>query len=86
MEKTEMIEKIEKIKICCFLLGMVFILIWFLMYVFAGDWIYSVHSRWFDLTKQQFAMLHYAGMMAAKIWIFLFFLLPWLASKLCIRL
>ena len=35
----------------------------------------------FDITKEQFAMLHYAGMMFTKIFIFVFFLAPYIACR-----
>ena len=70
------------ILIHCFLGGMVLLLIWFAWFLIAGDWIYQVHSRWFQIPRQTFDAIHYIGMAATKIAIILFFLLPWLAIKL----
>jgi hypothetical protein len=66
----------------CFLGGMVLLTVWFTWFVFAGDWIYQIHSGWFQIPKQGFDAIHYAGMAVTKIAIILFFLLPWIAIKL----
>lgn len=76
-------DRFEKITLRCFLIGMVFLLIWFFMFLIAGDWIYEIHSRWFALSKHELLIIHYCGLMFTKICIFLFFLLPYIACKLC---
>ncbi len=73
-------EMFEKVAIRCFVLGMVFVLIWFLCLV-TGDWVYQVHSKWFELSKHDFAVVHYCGLMFAKVCVFLFFLVPYIACK-----
>ncbi len=70
------------ILIRCFLGGMGLLMVWFAMFVFAGDDIYQVHSRWFQIPRQTFDAIHYAGMAITKIAIIFFFLLPWIAIKL----
>lgn len=54
---------------------------WFLVFCFAHDWLYRLHGRWFRLDAGQFDAIHYAGMAAYKIGIFLFALVPWLALR-----
>ncbi len=66
----------------CFLGGMALLVVWFAAYVAAGDWIYQMHSRWFQIPRQTFDAIHYTGMAVTKIAIILFFLLPWIAMKL----
>ena len=52
------------------------LLVWFLVFVFAHDWIQRIHGRWFRLSRDQFDALHYAGMSIFKIGIILFNLVP----------
>jgi len=52
---------------------------WFLVFLLAHDWLHSFHGRWFRLPVEQFDAIHYAGMAAYKIGIFLFNLVPYLA-------
>ena len=54
-------------------------LMWFLVFVFAHDWMLRIHGRWFRLSREQFDALHYAGMSVYKIGIMLFNLAPLVA-------
>ena len=76
-------ETVAKITIRCFVLGMVLLLIWFLMYALAGELMYEIHSKWFDLTEHEFAVIHYSGMARLKVFCFLFFLFPYISCRLC---
>ena len=73
---------IAGILIRCFSGGMVLLIVWFAWFAVAGDWIYQVHSRWFQIPRQAFDSIHYAGMAVTKIAIIVLFLLPWIAIKL----
>lgn len=66
----------------CTILNYGLLLWWFLVFRFARDWMYRWHGRWFKLDAAQFDAIHYAGMAAYKIGIFLFALVPWLALHL----
>lgn len=55
---------------------------WFLFLSFAPDWTYRLHCKWFQLTKDQFNAIHYAGLMFFKISIFLFNLVPYFALRI----
>lgn len=76
------LDGIAGILIRCFLGGMALLIVWFAGFAAAGDWIYQMHTRWFQIPRQTFDAIHYAGMAATKITIILFFLLPWIAIKL----
>lgn len=60
------------------------LLLWFGVLTFAHDWVYRLHTRWFQLTPQTFDVLHYGGMAIYKIGVLLFNLAPLLA--LCLIL
>lgn len=63
------------------LLNYLLLVLWFGIYLFAGDKIFALHSRWFNLDRRQFSCLHYAGMMVYKIAIFLLLLTPYIALQ-----
>lgn len=63
----------------CAVLNYALLLWWFIVFRFAREWLYRFHGRWFRLSIEQFDAIHYAGMAAYKIGIFLFALAPWLA-------
>jgi hypothetical protein len=58
------------------------LLVWFLVFVFAHDWIQGIHGRWFRLSREQFDALHYAGMSIFKIGIILFNLVPFVVLSI----
>ena len=58
------------------------LLVWFLFFVFAHDWIQRIHGRWFHLSHDQFDALHYAGMSIFKIGIILFNLVPFVVLSI----
>lgn len=76
------LDGVARILIRCFLGGMVLLIVWFAGFAAAGDWIYGVHTRWFQIPRQTFDAIHYIGMAATKITIILFFLVPWIAIQL----
>ena len=55
------------------------LLVWFLVFVFAHEWIRRIHGKWFQVSREQFDALHYAGMGTFKIGILLLNLVPLVA-------
>jgi hypothetical protein len=54
----------------------------FFAWVLAGDAIWRLHSRWFDIERRTCDALAYLMMGLFKLAIWMFFIVPWLA--LCI--
>jgi len=76
------IELTRRLLLWCTVINYGVLLIWFVVFVFAHDWIQRLHGRWFRLTSDQFDTLHYGGMAIYKVGILLFNLVPFVA--LCI--
>lgn len=55
---------------------------WFLFITLASDWVYEVHSKFYPIQREQFDIIHYAGMTFYKICIFTFFVVPCLALRI----
>jgi hypothetical protein len=49
------------------------------MYLRMADWIYSIHSRFFDISRYDFDIMNYYGMAFVKTFILLAFLIPYIA-------
>ncbi|MEQ8205278.1 MAG: hypothetical protein RIA65_03810 [Woeseia sp.] len=64
------------------LINMAVMLVWFLFFVFAHDFMHRLHGRWFDIPRQQFDSIHYAGMALFKFGNILFFIAPYLALRI----
>ncbi|MFT7460961.1 MAG: hypothetical protein ACI909_003652 [Planctomycetota bacterium] len=60
----------------------VLLLIWFLIFLFAHDWMYGLHSKWFSLSVDKFDAIHYTTMAFFKLSIFLLYLAPYLALRI----
>jgi hypothetical protein len=70
------IEAARNVLLWCTVIDYGVLLVWFLVFVFAHDLILRIHVRWFHLSRDQFDILHYAGMSIFKIGILLFNLVP----------
>lgn len=75
----------RKALLWCAVINYGILLVWFLFFVLAHDWMYLLHTRWFRLSVEQFDMLHYAGMSIFKIGILLLNLVPCVALHLIRR-
>lgn len=69
----------------CALINYGILMLWFLAFVLAHDWVYLLHGRWFRLSIEQFDMIHYAGMAVYKIGVLLVNVAPWIALHLARR-
>ncbi len=58
------------------------LLCWFLLFVFAHDWMLRLYGRWFRLPATHFDAIHYAGMGLYKLGIILFNLVPYIALRI----
>ncbi len=76
------IDSVRKFLLWCTVINYAIILIWFLFFILAHDWMYLLHSAWFHLSVEQFDMLHYGGMAVFKIGIILFNLVPYIALRI----
>ena len=56
--------------------------VWFGVFVYAHDWMYRMHTRWFKLSVETFDAAHYAGLSVYKIGILLLNLVPLAALHL----
>ena len=71
--------EIKNALLWCLGLHSLVLLIWVGLFVFAHDWGYRMHGRWFKLSVETFDAIHYAGLSVYKIGIILLNLAPWAA-------
>jgi phosphatidylglycerophosphate synthase len=58
------------------------LLIWFLFFILARDFMHRLHGRWFRLSGEQFDLVHYSGMAIFKLGIILFNLVSYVALRI----
>jgi hypothetical protein len=76
---------IRKTLLWCTVINYGILLVWWLFFLFAHDWMYQLHGRWFHLSREQFDSLHYGGMALYKIGILLSNLIPYIALRIAER-
>jgi Family of unknown function (DUF6868) len=73
---------VRKVLFWCTIINYGVLLVWWLCFLFAHDWMYQLHGRWFHLPVEQFDALHYAGMALYKVGILLLNLVPYIALRI----
>lgn len=81
-DQINMLKTIAGILLRCFILSFALLMLWFIIFLMAGDFAYSIHSRWFDLSRREFDIMNYYGMAFVKICSIMFFLFPYISIKL----
>lgn len=79
------IDRVRRFLLWCTVINYAIILIWFLFFILAHDWMYLLHNSWFHMSVEQFDMIHYGGMAIFKIGIILFNLVPYIALRISQR-
>ena len=79
------LEILSRILIRCFVMGAVFITLWFIFFLVGGDLGYTMHAKWFQISRHEYDLLNYYGMAFVKGCNFLFFLFPYIAIRMVLR-
>jgi len=58
------------------------LVIWSGMFLMARDWVYSIHIKFFDISKLAFNAFNYGGIGLYKMLIFIFCLIPYIALQI----
>jgi hypothetical protein len=77
--ETMSIEATRNFLLWCTIINYGILMVWFLVFALAHNWLQSIHGRWFCLSREQFDTLHYAGIALYKLGILLFSLVPLIA-------
>ena len=77
--------KVDQMLVRCVVMGVIVLLVWWGALAFMGDLAYSVHSKLIPMSRQQFNVIHYAGMLTTKAAVSLLFFFPYIAIRLVIE-
>ncbi|MHA3048886.1 DUF6868 family protein [Acinetobacter sp. ANC 4641] len=75
-------EVIRQVLLYATLINYAILIIWFLLFVFARQFLKRLQGSWFNLSDNTFNMIHYSGIAFYKIAIIMFNLVPWIAMTL----
>jgi hypothetical protein len=81
-ETTMTLEIFTSFLAWCTLINLVFVILWWLVLAFAGGWMRGMHRKWFDLSDERFAAVHYKVLAYFKMLWVVFNLTPYLALQL----
>jgi len=84
-ELNNLLDTAAGILLRCFVLAFCLLWLWFIFFLVGKDWAYSIHSRWFEISRLDFDLMFYQSMALFKMAILLFFLLPFISIKLILR-
>ena len=76
------LESIRAALAWCTVINLGLLIGWWLLFALAHDWIYRVHSTWFQLSVEEFDAIHYKGMATLKMGFLLLHLVPYLALRI----
>ncbi|MFB3786334.1 MAG: DUF6868 family protein [bacterium] len=83
-ELNHVLDTLAKILIRCFILGVIFMLAGFMIYVTNRDFVYGLHSKWFHMTMEQVDWMMYTSLGITEILVFFVFLFPYIAIRLTV--
>jgi hypothetical protein len=78
------VEIVRSVLAWCAVTNFALLLLWFMFFSLAHDWLYRVHGKWFRLSVENFDAIHYAGMAFYKLCILLFNLVPYLVLRIIV--
>lgn len=55
------LELARSLLLLCTVINYALLLVWFLVFCLAHQWMYRLHGRWFHLAPAQFDAVHYAA-------------------------
>lgn len=82
---NEQLDVISQVLIRCVVMGVAVLLIWWGALALFGDFAYRFHSSFAPITRQQFEVFHYAGILLTKAAVSLLFFFPYIAIRLVVR-
>jgi hypothetical protein len=84
-ELADALAAVSRAFLWSFLIGFVFLLVWFVAFLAIGDVGYEIQAKFINLPKHELALLDVAAMAYVKLNVFVFFLIPGVALQLVAR-
>jgi len=78
------IELIREVLAWSAVINYALLILWFMIFSLAHDWLYRLHGKWFELSVENFDAIHYLSMAFFKLSIFLFCLVPYIALRIVV--
>jgi hypothetical protein len=76
------IELLRSFFLWCTVLNASLLILSFAVLMYASDWVYGMHGRWFNLSRSTFNVVVYAFVGAMEIIVLMFNLIPYIALSI----
>ncbi len=76
------IETVRRALGWCTIINIGLLLLWWLFFLLAPDFVRRVHGYWFKIPAETFGLINYAGMGLYKMGVFMFNLVPYVALRI----
>ncbi|MFP4029530.1 MAG: DUF6868 family protein [Candidatus Brocadiia bacterium] len=73
------IETVTRFFMWCTIINVALLVFSFMIFAFAGDFVYRIHSKWFPMPRETFNVVFYCFIGAYKLFVYVFNIVPWIA-------
>jgi hypothetical protein len=77
-----MTERIQEVLLWCLLINSGLLFCWFTFFIWGHDFMYRLHSKWFNMSSDRFDAIHYSAMGLFKLAIIVLNIAPYVALHL----
>ena len=81
----DILDTLAKILLRCWIISFALLLFSFVVFMLTGEMIDEIHGKMFGLSAHELDLIIYCGLGLFKLFVFIFFLIPWLAIRLVLR-
>ena len=76
------IQLLQSFFMWCSIINFGLMMLTFVIIIFAKEWAYKMHSRWFNISKEYFDNILYAFLGLYKLLLIVFCIIPWIALSI----
>ena len=78
-------DTLANILLRCWIIGFVLLALWLGAALLLGETIHKVHGPMFGITRHELDVIFYCGMGMLKVFVLVFFFIPWLSMRLVLK-
>ena len=78
-------DTLAKVLLRCWIISFGLGVFSFVVFMLTGEIIHEIHGKMFGLSPHELDLIMYCGLGFFKLFVFIFFLFPWIAIRLVLR-
>ena len=76
------VQMLQSFFMWCSIINVVLLMLMFFIITTAKEWTYKIHSRWFNISKENFDLVLYCFLGLYKLLVWIFCIIPWIALSI----